>query len=41
MKLWDKGLSIDQKMESFTVGDDRENDLKIAAYDIKASLAHA
>ncbi|MDA9026799.1 argininosuccinate lyase [Flavobacteriaceae bacterium] len=41
MKLWDKGISIDQLIEKFTVGNDREIDLKIAAYDIQASLAHA
>lgn len=41
MKLWDKGYSIDQQIENFTVGKDREVDLYIAKYDIKASLAHA
>lgn len=41
MKLWDKGLAIDKKMESFTVGKDRELDLQIAEYDILASRAHA
>lgn len=41
MNLWDKGISIDQLIEKFTVGNDREIDLKIAAYDIQASLAHA
>jgi len=41
MKLWDKGFSIDEFIEKFTVGNDREIDLKIAAYDIQASLAHA
>jgi argininosuccinate lyase len=41
MKLWDKGISIDQFIEKFTVGNDREIDLKIAIYDIQASLAHA
>ena len=38
MKLWDKGFSIDEFIEKFTVGNDREIDLKIAAYDIQASL---
>ena len=38
MKLWDKGISIDQFIEKFTVGNDREIDLKIAIYDIQASL---
>lgn len=41
MKLWDKGISIDNLIEKFTVGNDREIDLKIAKYDIQASLAHA
>lgn len=41
MKLWDKGLSIDKKIENFTVGNDRELDLVIAKYDIQVSLAHA
>ena len=41
MKLWDKGISIDKKIEQFTVGNDREIDLHIARYDIQASLAHA
>ncbi len=41
MKLWDKGYSIDQKIEAFTVGNDREIDLHIAKYDVQASLAHA
>ena len=41
MKLWDKGISIDKKIEAFTVGNDREIDVIIAAYDVKASLAHA
>ncbi|TVZ54915.1 argininosuccinate lyase [Lutibacter sp. Hel_I_33_5] len=41
MKLWDKGFSIDKKIESFTVGNDREIDIHIAKYDVQASLAHA
>jgi len=41
MKLWDKGFSIDKKIESFTVGNDREIDLYIAEYDVEASRAHA
>ena len=41
MKLWDKGVTIDKKIENFTVGNDREIDLFIAPYDIQASLAHA
>jgi argininosuccinate lyase len=41
MKLWDKGVSIDKKIEQFTVGNDREIDMHIAIYDVQASLAHA
>ena len=41
MKLWDKGIDIDKKIEQFTVGNDREIDMHIAKYDIKASIAHA
>ncbi len=41
MKLWDKGYSIDKKIEQFTVGNDREIDIHIARYDVQASLAHA
>ena len=41
MKLWDKGISIDQKIEQFTVGNDREIDIHIAKYDVIASKAHA
>jgi argininosuccinate lyase len=41
MKLWDKGFSIDQQIEKFTVGNDREIDMHIAKYDVQASIAHA
>lgn len=41
MKLWEKGISIDKKIEKFTVGNDRELDMFIAKYDITASKAHA
>jgi len=41
MKLWDKGFSIDKKIEAFTVGNDRDIDLHIAKYDVQASMAHA
>ena len=39
-KLWDKGIDIDQKIESFTIGKDRELDLELAEYDVLGSLAH-
>ncbi|WP_109436544.1 argininosuccinate lyase [Aquimarina sp. AU119] len=41
MKLWDKGLLTDQKIDMFTVGNDRQLDLVIAKYDVRATLAHA
>ncbi len=41
MKLWDKGFSTDQKIDHFTVGNDRELDLLLAKYDVIASKAHA
>lgn len=41
MKLWDKGLPTDQKIDMFTVGNDRQLDLVIAKYDIEATLVHA
>jgi len=41
MKLWDKGITIDKKIEQFTVGNDREVDIHIAKYDVTASKAHA
>jgi len=40
MKLWDKGQSTDKKIEAFTVGQDRELDLNLAYYDVRASIAH-
>jgi len=41
MKLWDKGFSTDQKIDHFTVGNDRALDLLLAKYDVLASKAHA
>lgn len=41
MKIWEKGIAIDKKIEAFTVGDDRTLDLYLAPYDILASQAHA
>ncbi|WP_407404958.1 argininosuccinate lyase [Sodaliphilus sp.] len=40
MKLWDKGYSIDKWIESFTVGNDRLLDLKLAKHDVQGSIAH-
>lgn len=41
MKLWEKGISTDQKINIFTVGNDRELDLVLAKYDVLGSIAHA
>ncbi len=40
MKLWDKGVKVDKKIEQFTVGMDRELDVQLAAFDVLGSLAH-
>lgn len=41
MKLWDKGYTTDNLVERYTVGNDRELDLKLALYDIQGNEAHA
>ena len=41
MKLWDKGYNTEKRIETFTVGSDRELDLHIAKYDVLGSIAHA
>lgn len=40
MKLWSKGFEPDKMIEEFTVGRDRELDLKLARYDVEGSKAH-
>ncbi len=40
MKLWDKGFEPDKMIEEFTVGNDRQLDLRLARYDVKGSMAH-
>ncbi|NOY95935.1 MAG: argininosuccinate lyase [Chlorobi bacterium] len=40
MKLWDKGTSVNEMIEQFTVGKDRELDLYLAQYDVVGSIAH-
>lgn len=40
MKLWQKNYTVDQRIEAFTVGQDRELDSMLAPYDILGSLAH-
>ena len=39
-KLWDKGFDTNALVESYTVGNDRELDLRLARYDVEGSLAH-
>lgn len=39
-KLWDKGFEPDRAIEAYTVGRDRELDLRLARYDVEGSLAH-
>lgn len=39
-KLWDKGVEPDAMIEEYTVGNDRELDLRLARYDVQGSLAH-
>lgn len=41
MKLWEKGIPTDQKIDLFTVGNDRKLDLVLAKYDVLGSIAHA
>ena len=39
-KLWDKGFEPDRMIEEYTVGQDRELDMRLARYDVEGSLAH-
>lgn len=39
-KLWSKGYEADRLVETFTVGNDRLLDLRLAKYDVIGSLAH-
>ena len=41
MKLWQKKASTNEKINHFTVGNDRTYDLVLASYDCLASKAHA
>ena len=40
-KLWDRGVGLDARVESFTVGRDPELDRRLLPYDALASAAHA
>ena len=39
-KLWEKNTEVNQEIEKFTVGRDRELDLYLARYDVFGSMAH-
>src|ERR1700759_3786376 len=39
-KLWQKTTNVNDLVESFTVGRDREFDTQMAAFDVLGSLAH-
>ncbi|MBD2770043.1 argininosuccinate lyase [Hymenobacter sp. BT664] len=41
MKIWEKGFSINDTIEKFTVGQDRDLDLQLAYFDLRASQAQA
>jgi argininosuccinate lyase len=41
MKIWEKGFSVNDKIEKFTVGQDRELDMYLAPFDMLASKAQA
>lgn len=40
MKLWQKKISVNKKVEQFTIGKDRELDLFLAEHDVLGSMAH-
>lgn len=40
MKLWDKGYEENHQIDEFTVGNDRQLDLRLAHYDVVGSMAH-
>ncbi len=39
-KLWEKNVSVNSDVESYTVGLDREMDMYLARYDVLGSIAH-
>ena len=40
MKLWQKDIEINKRIEEFTIGRDRELDILLARYDVLGTLAH-
>lgn len=41
MKLWEKGIAVNETIDHFTAGKDRVLDERLAKYDIRGSIAHA
>jgi argininosuccinate lyase len=41
MKLWDKGTTVNNWIDKFTVGRDREMDLYLAGFDVLGTIAHS
>jgi argininosuccinate lyase len=41
MKLWEKGISANNRIDEFTAGRDRQTDLLLAPWDVLGSIAHA
>lgn len=39
-KLWEKNVQVNQEIERFTIGRDREMDLYLAEHDVVGSMAH-
>ena len=39
-KLWEKSVQVNEEIDRFTVGRDREMDLYLAKYDVLGSMAH-
>ena len=39
-KLWEKSTEVNERIEKFTVGHDRELDVYLAKYDVLGSMAH-
>jgi argininosuccinate lyase len=40
-RLWDKGISLDERILRFTAGEDHRLDARLVPYDVRASIAHA
>ena len=39
-KLWEKNVQVNEEIDRFTVGRDREMDIYLAKYDVLGSMAH-